>query len=59
MLDSGAFSMESQNRIIALKLSGHCKYLKNKAINKPLPGGEGSFSIGILARLQYSYILFP
>lgn len=59
MLDSGALSMESQNRIISQKLSGHSKYLKNKAINKPLPGGEESFSIGILARLQYSYILSP
>lgn len=56
MLHSGALSMESQNHVITQKLSGHCK---NKAINKPLPDGEESFSVDILARLQYLYILFP
>lgn len=59
MLASGALSMESQNHVITQKLSGHSKYCRSKAINKPLPGGEESFFIDILARLECLYILFP
>lgn len=59
MLASGALSIKSQNHVITQKLSGHGKNCGNKAINKPLPGEEESFSIDILARLQCSYILFP
>lgn len=44
-LASGAVSIESQNHVITQKLSDHGKYWRNKAINKPLPGGRKVFPL--------------
>lgn len=59
MLGNGALSMERWNHAITLRLSDYGKYCRKKAINKPLPGGEESSSIDILAGLQCLQILFP